>query len=364
MIHIIGGGPAGTFAASNLGKTHHVRVYEEHKEIGLPVQCTGLLTANIGSLVELRKPVVVNKIWGAHIYAPDGKSLHVKFSKPNLVVDRHRFDQLLAKKAEQAGAEIQCSRKFLGCKEGKLLLRKTDERRDYELALKKGDIIIGADGPLSPVGKAFGLYSERELWATEQVIIENKDIKEIIYHPYLEKTAWAVPAGNGLVRVGFAKSLGSKARLDDYAKQFKGKRLFRQGGLIPMYSPKIRAQAEVNGIKAYLVGDAAPQMKNTTGGAIIPSMQAARILAGSINQGKDYEAAWKKALGRELGFHYRLRKAMNRFSYTDWNKLIELCNNGKVKKVMESTSRDDVKNLIPRTLMAEPRLLLFAGKFF
>ena len=47
MISIIGAGPSGSHLACLLSKHDDVNVYEEHSEIGKPVQCTGLVTSSI-----------------------------------------------------------------------------------------------------------------------------------------------------------------------------------------------------------------------------------------------------------------------------------------------------------------------------
>ena len=46
-IVIIGAGPIGSYAGYLLAKSgHDVNIYERKKEIGSPIQCTGLLTAD------------------------------------------------------------------------------------------------------------------------------------------------------------------------------------------------------------------------------------------------------------------------------------------------------------------------------
>ena len=65
MISIIGAGPAGSHLAYLLAKKgRKVNVYEEHKSIGDPVQCTGLVRDSIKQLVDIIKDVIVNLIKG------------------------------------------------------------------------------------------------------------------------------------------------------------------------------------------------------------------------------------------------------------------------------------------------------------
>ena len=56
MINIIGAGPAGLHTAYLLAKAgKEVNVFEEHKEIGLPVQCTGITTSHLKKFTEIKK---------------------------------------------------------------------------------------------------------------------------------------------------------------------------------------------------------------------------------------------------------------------------------------------------------------------
>ena len=63
---------------------------------------------------------------------------------------------------------------------------------------------------------------------------------------------------------------------------------------------------------ALLVGDAAGQVKATTGGGIVFGAKCARVLADCISRGKpeDYEAAWRREASI-LGAHSLLRRVFN-----------------------------------------------------
>jgi len=114
MISIIGGGPAGCYTAYLLAKAgKKASVFEEHSEIGKPVQCTGIVTSSINNIIKIKKGVVINKISKVRISAGK-KSLEVRLKNKNLVIDRQKFDSSLAEKAENAGAKIYLSHKYIG----------------------------------------------------------------------------------------------------------------------------------------------------------------------------------------------------------------------------------------------------------
>jgi len=100
-------------------------------------------------------------------------------------------------------------------------------------------------------------------------------------------------------------------------------------------------------------------VKATTGGGIIQGMIAARALADAIINKKNYNKEWKKAIGRDLLMHFKMRNIMNKFSAKDWDYLIELFNKEKLKKILASYDRDFPSRFLVRLALIEPRLLYF-----
>ncbi|MFC1723578.1 geranylgeranyl reductase, partial [Nanoarchaeota archaeon] len=60
-IAIVGGGPVGNYCAELLSGIADVEVFEEHKIVGEPVQCTGIVTKDFFDIVK-NKGFVVNKL--------------------------------------------------------------------------------------------------------------------------------------------------------------------------------------------------------------------------------------------------------------------------------------------------------------
>jgi flavin-dependent dehydrogenase len=71
-IAVAGGGPVGCFVAEQLAsKGRHVAVFEEHRTIGEPVHCAGLVTQRVFDISKCSQTgIVQNKIYGACIIAP------------------------------------------------------------------------------------------------------------------------------------------------------------------------------------------------------------------------------------------------------------------------------------------------------
>ena len=88
MIGIVGGGPIGCY----LGSLVDCKVFEEHSEIGNPVQCTGLVTSEIFNLVK-KDDFIVNELSDFRIKSGNEK-VELKLKK-NYLLDRGKFDRYL-----------------------------------------------------------------------------------------------------------------------------------------------------------------------------------------------------------------------------------------------------------------------------
>jgi len=358
-ISIIGAGPSGSYLACLLAKHgFEVNVFEEHEKVGLPVQCTGITTSYLEKLVELKKDFVVNRVNKARIFSPDNGFIDVNLNN-NIILDRARFDQHLMEKAKRAGARFFLSHRFLDYKKNIIKVQNIKSNMIKDII---ADYLIGADGPLSDVAKSAGLKSKENFLVGIQARarLNNQNIVE--FYPFIEKYAWVVPESKDIVRIGLAARKNPKKALNSFLRKRLKKYdiIETQAGLIPVYNPKIKTQKD----NVFIVGDAASMVKATTGGGIIQGLIAARALADSIINKKDYSKEWKKAIGSDLLMHLKIRNIMNKFSTKDWDYLIELFNKEKTKKILASYDRDFPSRFLVKLALTEPKLLYFLKYVF
>ena len=110
-----------------------------------------------------------------------------------------------------------------------------------------------------------------------------------------------------------------------------------------------------------MIGDAAAQVKATTGGGIVPGMRCARILANSIiDNNNNYETKWKRSIGLELMAHSKIRGMLDKFSDKDYDDLISMIKKEKIRKILGKESRDNPIMLMMKLLINEPRFLRYA----
>ncbi|HEC72157.1 MAG TPA: hypothetical protein ENI36_00970, partial [Thermoplasmatales archaeon] len=108
-IAIVGGGPIGGFVAGKTAeKKYSVAIFEKNKQIGLPVNCAGLVTPRVFKIVNTNeKEIIQNKIKGANIHSPSNKILTIGGNKIHaFAIDRTKFDRDIIKEAEKQGADI------------------------------------------------------------------------------------------------------------------------------------------------------------------------------------------------------------------------------------------------------------------
>jgi digeranylgeranylglycerophospholipid reductase len=354
MISVIGAGPTGSHAAFLLAREgHDVSLYEEHKEVGKPVQCTGIVTQSIRDVIALPRESVINEVKTARIFSPNNKHLDIHFKRPNLILDRTVFDKALADRAVDAGARLLLGNHFRGFRGGKAVLHHAGRTRE-----KPFDQLIGADGPLSSVAKASGIFGTREFWTGIQATVRMRNDNLVEFYPHIASFAWLVPEDSKTVRIGLLARRHARNEFEQFLRQRapKSNLLGKQAGVVPLYNPKLRTQKE----NIFLVGDAATQVKATTGGGLVPGLTAANCLVSAMTGESDYERLWKREVGSSLNLHLRMRRVMDRFEDKDYDRLVGLCFSNRMRSVLATTDRDNLKSLALSMLKLEPRLLSFA----
>lgn len=355
MITIIGGGPAGSYLASLLAPKKEVHVFEEHDSIGLPVQCTGITTSYLNNLIRIRKKFLVNKLNKAEIISPNGKAIELKLKETNIVLDRLEFDRYLYEKAQDNGAKYHLNHRLIGLKKGKKIKLKF-KGKIKEFQTNK---LVGADGPLSVVAKSSGLLKKRVFLNGLQARISMPVDPDIIkFYPMQKSFAWVVPEDHKIARIGVASYRNTNQLFKQFTNKVcpsKYKVREYQAGIIPIYNPGLKSYKK----NIYLVGDAATQVKSTTGGGILPGLIASQCLSKAILKKKNYQRLWKREMGKELYLHLLMRRRLDKMSDKKINSLVNVFSQPKLKHILEKYSREHPSKFVLKLLLKEPRLLKF-----
>jgi geranylgeranyl reductase family protein len=340
----VGGGPCGSFAALNLAK-HGVKVmvFEEHDEIGIPSHCAGHLSIkglkHLG-LYSLPVKIVENKFYGAIFHSPKGRSLSVHFSQPaTCVVDRILFDKHVAQMAQDIGACYYVNSRVESLIIENGFVKGVIVKRNGNIEKFPAKIVINAEGISSRILRQSGLSSLKRHMLVNAVHaeVENvKDAEEDMVEVFLGKNyapgfyAWLIPKRDGKAKIGLATKTGNP-------KEFLQRLMLKH----PIASKKLRMarvlQTTFHPIslcgsvsKTYsdgflAVGDAASQVKPTTGGGVILGMTCAKIaaqVAYEAFQRNDFSAEFlntyqmqcKEISGFDMSVMLRIRKMLDTMS--------------------------------------------------
>tara|TARA_Y100000310_G_scaffold320838_1_gene377691 strand:- start:1225 stop:2283 length:1059 start_codon:yes stop_codon:yes gene_type:complete len=336
---IVGAGPVGLFLARQL-KDFDVRIIEEHNEVGKPVQCTGLISANIDKLYKMPENCILNKVKGARIHSPSGKV--VELARPEdqaYVIDRSIFDKSLAE-----GLNIEYGKQVSSI--------------DFN-----SKVIVGADGPNSRVAELSGFPVLGERIAGMQYEIPIGNYNTDFVEMYFGNTvapgffAWIVPAGERL-RVGLCARQNLKEHMNKFLKSKfpNAEILATQAGVIPLSLRKSFVKGNVA-----LVGDSAGQVKATTGGGIVMGFKSALHLAKAVKEGniQNYEKYWKEELKRDFSLNNRIRRAVRRVSDEDMEKIWRILLRDDVKKLMLEYGDMDHPTKLLKGILKNPQLLKY-----
>lgn len=306
---IVGGGPVGSLSAKNiLEKGYSVAVIEEHNT--QPVHCAGLISKSGLEKLGLHSngPYTLNRIRGARLYSRYGTMVEVKpRDYKAVVVDRSLFDQHLLNSVVESGARLINDRVKDA---GKNKLRTRDKRPvDYSNLV----LATGVDYNLH---RTLGLQTPTEFLVGAQYEMKVDCDPEFVELHFIvpDFFAWIIPLEDR-ARVGLCVKSNPIPYLNYFVKILKAKNriksdkvLDKSCGTIPIHNPKIPTQ--YGSIK--LVGDAAGQVKASTGGGIVMGGLAAKHITA-----EDYDRTWRREIGRELWMHLMVHRFMARL--TDWN---------------------------------------------
>lgn len=366
---VIGGGPAGAIAAKTAAEQEaRVLLLEGHREVGKPVQCTGLLSVRGFEEAGASPSVILREIRGSFAYSPNGERLAIEKSSIHAyVMDRERFDCDLMMQACEAGVEVQIGAQAIGYEAGRLHYKARGQDESV-----KTSIVIGADGPNSRVAQWAGLPSPQKSIIAVQVTITHEPERSDYVEVYISQKiapnffAWVVPAAPGYARVGLGTDDGRRAReyLDAWLHERfpDGKIVERNAGAIPI-GPASRTIA--NGV--LLVGDAAGQAKPTSGGGIYTGITCARIagevaaraaLSGDTSQEAlvEYEQRWRELFESELKFGMLAHQLFCQVSDEEINKMFSALNDPEILKLLGQYGDIDYPSFVVKALLKRPDL--------
>ncbi len=360
---VVGAGPSGLIAAETASvKGANVLVLEEHDEIGKPVNCSGVIS--LSGLKQLNidpKPnFILNKVKGANFHSPGGKHFSVE-GKQAYVIDREQFDKYLAEVAIRRGVTIRTS-----CKVESLMIK---NRSITGVKTAKGEkieskVVIDGEGLSSKLLKNANLTTPNKTGILPAMQFEiTEDNRELDFvHLFFSKRispgffAWIIPITKNRSRVGLAcKNVNLRDKIIFFLKNISKKYSIIRVNYGSVYTALPSNKTSYRGL--LVVGDAAGQVKATTGGGVIIGGICAKIAGTvaaetlkmnnpSLEKFRVYDTLWKSKLNRELWTMAMARKFANLIEDKTMDKLFQIVIENNLIKEIEREGDIDFQSQV------------------
>lgn len=367
-IIIVGAGPMGCYTAQLLRKSGYQPILlEEHISVGKPIQCAGIVSTKLISLVQnsVSKDSIINQINEFFIQASRIGTFEISIPKIASIIDREKFDASLGKDLDiRLGQTVSRIEKD----ENAYVIHTNQEK------IFTADILIGADGPdsivrnflLSQYDKDnhnhsfklnyyFGMQYQIRLNDDNQMF--SKDRVNVFFTDDIPFFIWVIPENNQVLRIGVI-SKHNKKILDRFISEEK-----IHGEIIDVITGKIPiGWIPTSYQNIALVGDAACQIKPLTGGGLSYGLQSAQILVDCINRGEigQYDQRWKNLFGKEIRFGLKAREIYESLNREQRDRVFHLFK--KNAHFIEQMIDFDHHSTLFLEAFKNPQVLLDAGK--
>ncbi len=347
---IVGGGPAGSRVACLLAERgHKVLVAERKLRAGEKICCTGIVGLECVNTFNIDEKTILRRVNSADLYSPSGIKLHLKREEPQAcILDRQSFDISMAERAQHAGADYQFGSRVTDVVIEKDRVNVITVRDGKKSKIPARCAVVACGFTPGLIGR-LDLDTFRDFTVGVQAEVKTAGIDEV--EVYFGDVApgffgWIVPTAPSMARVG----LMTREKPGLYLKIWLEK-LESQGKIASADVPvcyggiPLRPLIKTYGERLLVVGDAAGQVKPTSGGGIYYGLLSADIAAATLHVALEtgdlsakklarYQQGWRKKLGRELRMGYWARKLFERLGNGQIDRLFEIIKAGGIDEAL------------------------------
>jgi digeranylgeranylglycerophospholipid reductase len=288
----------------------------------------------------------------ALVLSPSGKPLRLH-RKDNVayVVDRAGLDMEICNYAQNAGAEFRFSTHVIDIEvHADYVQVETNGNGQHHFLKAKTAVVATGYGSLLTNKLNIGKISRCVIGAQSEVEINNRHDVEIYTDRNITSGgfAWLVPTNNGKSLAGLMTYDNQEERLNSFLDTLKAERKIASYdpsgsyGVIPL-RPLSRTYTD----RVLIVGEAAGQVKPTTGGGIYFGILCASIAVNvihqaiesgdySIHQMSSYQKQWRKKLDRELMIEYLSHKVLTWLNNQQIEYLFSIARKKKLQEAITS----------------------------
>ena len=361
---VVGAGPIGSYTAYLLAvEGLDVGIFEKNPVIGKDVNCTGIVSTECLKNFDLPDKVILRPVNSIKAFSPSGNYLRYESASPlAYVINRGLFDHEMNSKAVSAGATTYLNTrvKEINISDGTFKVK--TEGKEREFSSKIGVIATGFD-----LNFFKGVFKRpKDFLYGIQTDVKMEDVSDIEVY-FGKKIApgsfgWIVPTNGKSVRVG----LITKENAAEFLKRFLQNPLVthrldmrdNQTRCSPIPLGRIpKSYAE----RLVIVGEAAGQVKTTTGGGIyfglLCSEIAVRTIIKALKSGnysekvfKEYETIWRSKIESELKAGLVLRNIFSRLSDHQIDLLMDIAKRDGILPIIRKSNFDWHRDLIASLL--------------
>ena len=321
---VVGAGPAGNNAALLLASSgFSVTVIDSRVNIGDKL-CTGL----VGEECFRRHPIdplmVHREVNSACVISPSSELVRFETPMPVAkVVDRVAYVASFAEKATANGAEYQLGNRVVRLEQSKDRIRVFTDGQNGTSQLESRALVL-ASGFGSQLNRQLGLGEPADYVVGIQATVRTEGIEEVEVHLGRDVApgffAWLVPTKPGYALAGLMVRKNAPEMFSRFMAARKAEGKVREEMEKPIcWGIPLRPLKKTFTDRVLVVGDAAGQVKPTTGGGIFYSLLASEIAFGALKQSLDgdqlsanrlgaYQKEWKNLLSTELEVGYSARR--------------------------------------------------------
>ncbi len=380
---VIGGGPSGLNTAKRLAEGGlEVEVLERKSKIGKDIICTGIIGEEAFRDFDLSRNLILKEIKKIKLVSPFGSSLiyqhPITFA---YVVDRNKLDEYLANITQSKGVEIKLRNQVIDISVNKDHVEVLTEVKGKYLRKYSARMAIIATGVDCRLNKKLGLGSPKDFLNAVQseLKMENIDSTAIFIGKNIASQgfAWAVPISEETVRIGLITDGDPMVYFHNLIEEFYPQKMANlDKERIQFKSIAHGLISKTYGERVLAVGEAAGQVKTTTGGGIyfglLCSEIASEVILKRFEDGcfstkalAEYEKLWKKALQREILVGYYTRKILGKLSDLQIEKIFQVAqNDGIIPFIREKGNFDWHSEMILALIKKSPFLEIFRGNHF
>ncbi|MDE1834831.1 MAG: NAD(P)/FAD-dependent oxidoreductase, partial [Candidatus Micrarchaeota archaeon] len=353
QVHVIGAATAGLVAAKRIAQRGiAVNVYDQKAVLGHPVRASGILSiSGLSTLGVNYSSAITNTLYGANIHSAT-KTMRILSSKPIAhVLDRKRLNEVCRDEAEVAGASVTVGKRVSGAELERM---------------RACGIVVGADGAVSTVAKHFSLGEINRMLITYKaefnIQVPDRNVVDLFFDngKYPGLFAWLCPNAQDLLEVGVgidSTSGNAKRTFEAFLREpqissiiGKNRPVSEGASVIPM---TLRKRFVDGKRRIMLIGDAAGQVKPTTGGGIVFGGNGAIIAADTIHdyyEGTakldEYQKRFLGAYGLDLKLHSMINRLYSSLGTRGVGTMIEACNMLGVDKFLSIYGDMDRPSLV------------------